>query len=59
MEIKVKNDKVTATFEIDEDANINDAMDIIVAAFVADGYLISSIADGLRSKAESMELENE
>lgn len=58
MEIKVKNDKVTATFEIDGDANINDAMDIVVAAFVADGYAVSSIVDGLRGKAESMEFEN-
>ena len=56
MEIKVKNDKVTATFEINEDANINDAMDIVVAAFIADGYAVSSIVGGLRRKAESMEL---
>ena len=59
MEIKVDNGACIVDIKIREDANINDAMDIVVAAFVADGYAVSSIVDGLRGKAESMELEQE
>ena len=59
MEIKVKNEKGLVLFDINEDGNINCYMDMIVNALLAESFSAKTIIEGLRGKAESMELEKE
>lgn len=55
MEIRIRNTKYFIT--IDEDSNINDTLDGIVAALQPEGFAIQTIYEGLVGKAESMEKE--
>lgn len=55
MEIRVSNKRYSVTIE--EDANINDVLDGVVAALQLEGFVPDSIRQGLKGKAESMEAE--
>ena len=59
MEIKVKNEKGLVLFDINEDTNIHGYMDMIVNALLAESFAAKTIIEGLKGKAEAMELEKE
>ena len=53
MEIKISNKKYSVT--IDDESNINEMMDGIVAALILEEFAVGTIYEGLIGKAESME----
>lgn len=55
MEIKISNKKYSVA--IDDESNINEMMDGIVAALILEGFTVGTIYEGLIGKAESMEIE--
>ena len=55
MEIKISNKKYSVA--IDDESNINEMMDGIVAALILEGFAVETIYEGLIGKAESMEQE--
>ena len=55
MEIKISKSKFAITIE--EEANINDTLDGIVAALKLEGFMDKTIYEGLKGKAESMDNE--
>ena len=59
MEIKVKNEKGLVLFDINEDNDIHGYMDMIVNALLAESFAAKTIIEGLKGKAEAMELEKE
>ena len=42
---------------VDEDGDINEALDVIVCAMILEGWNVNTIHDALIGKAESMEKE--
>ena len=55
MEIKISNKKYSVA--IDDESNINEMMDGIVAALILEGFAVKTIYKGLIGKVESMEQE--
>ena len=55
MEIKISNKKYSVA--IDDESNINEMMDGIVAALILEGFAVETINEGMIGKAESMEQE--